>query len=245
MSSVPTQDLTKDSTPRTRRTHSPKTTPKSMDLEALRETIRDEVRGEEFAALQQCLEETAETLVRQSETMLAQGRLLAQATQTIDLMHAMFKSFADNGIQITTPDGPIITINLASGTGSVVEKSDTKPELGNDEYLVESIFMDFIEVHGALSKAGRDRRPLLSDAVHARYSDHSEPELHIRRKGTFGTSESMYNAILTLRIHDNDPYIDGSYTDYGKTVRMSPDQVKRIIDALVAAKREETDSANK
>jgi hypothetical protein len=249
MSSVPAHTPVKETASPTRRRHAAKAP--EPTTAALREAIRAEVREEEFAGLQQCLMETTETLMAQSRHMAQQAQVLADAKSLVEQqaaalgeMHALIKGFSDNGIQIQTPDGTI-AINLATGTGVLKEEAaETKPELDGDDYLVQGVFMDFIEIHGALNKAGRDRRPLFGNVVQARYSDHSEPEIHICRKGLFGTSENMFNTILTLRIHDNDPYIDGAYTDFGKTVSLSADQVKRIVGEIHKAMREELDSRN-
>lgn len=181
--------------------------------------------------------EVLDALHAQSD-LLAQARALIEAQgQSLAEINTLVKSFQDSGIAIQTPEG---VITLCPGKSAKPADVTSEPELATDQYLVHSVFMDFLEIHSALAKSFRDRRPMLGSAVQARYSDNAEPVLMIMRKGEFGTNNQMYNTALTLRIHDDEPYIDGDYMDFGKTVSMSEEQVKRCVSTILDALRKET-----
>lgn len=165
--------------------------------------------------------------------LLSQARALIEAQgQSLNEMRDIIKNFQENGITIQTPEG---AFTLTQGA---VAKEEAAPAL-QDQYVVPGTFMDFIEIHAALAKSFRDRRPLLASGVQARYSDHAEPVLMIMRKGQFGTNDEMFNTALTLRIHDDEPYVDGDYMNFGKTVNMSSEQVSRCVSTILNAIRQE------
>jgi hypothetical protein len=166
---------------------------------------------------------------RQIELIEAHGKSLSD-------MHDIIKNFQDNGITVQTPEG---TITIRQAPPVKVEEPKTAEELAADTYLVRTVFMDFIEIHAALAKSFRDRRPLVGSGVQARYNDNAEPTLMIMRKGEYGTNDQMYNTVLTLKIHDDEPFIDGDYMDFGRTVSMSEDQVKRCVSTILTAIRQE------
>lgn len=197
------------------------------DADANRRPRKATVTKEDIRTL---LSEHGAFLAKNSKTLEDQAAALAG-------MLAIIHNFQTNGITVQTPDG---TITIAQAPAPVVEEPKSPEELAADTYLVRGVFMDFIEIHAALSKSFRDRRPLLASAVQARYSDQAEPSLMIMRKGTFGTNEQMFNTALTLMIHDDEPYIAGDYTDFGRTVNMSDDQVKRCVAAILEGIRAET-----
>lgn len=238
-----------EATPAPRRTRKPRDTTKAVDLaEQMRETLRQEIREEEFAGLQDVLEETAKTIVQQAETLVQQGQLLAEATrvmgeqgQALNELRDLIKHFHDNGITVTTPEGNI-SINLTEGTASNGEAEVGERKLSGDEYIVNLAFMDFIEAYAALNKGFRDKRPYLSNSVQARYNDDAEPMLVIMQRGSYGTGDHMRDTILTMKIHDNEPYLAGEYMDFGKPIAMSDPQVKRCMDAIIVALRDEVDA---
>lgn len=179
------------------------------------------------------LSEQGEILLQAKEIIEAQGASLAE-------MHEIIKNFQTNGVTIQTPEG---SFTITQAPPPKVETPISAEELAKDQYVVRTVFMDFIEIHGALAKSFRDRRPLLGSGVQARYSDQAELTLMIMRKGQFGTNDQMYNTALTLKIHDDEPYIAGDYMDYGRTVNMSDDQIKRCVTTILEEIRRE-ESAN-
>lgn len=181
------------------------------------------------ADLMGVLSEQSDILLQAKEIIEAQGASLAE-------MRDIIKNFQDNGITVQTPEG---SFTISQAPAPKVEEPKSAEELAKDQYVVQGVFMDFIEIHSSLSKSFRDRRPQLASGVQARYSDHAEPTLMIMRKGQFGTNDQMYNTALTLRIHDDEPYISGDYMDYGRTVSMSDEQVKRCISTILAEIRRE------
>jgi len=186
----------------------------------LRQELRKEIRNEELASLR-------EKLAQQNEIMETSEDRLISVQEKVDGIHAML-SQAMLEIPGTSLASPGAALELGEQVNAM---EDSK-----DDIIVTNAFLDFIEVHASMCKSVIERRPLLSN-IRAAYSAKNEMQLMINRGGTYGTGESMRNPILTLRIHDEYPFIEGEYMEMGKTIPMSEEQVDRVAQELVVAVR--------
>jgi hypothetical protein len=197
---------------------------------AIRESVREEVRQEELQGLENTINDLRTAVLLNSERFST----VAQKLSTL----------CEDGIKITTPEGTVKvaldgTVELSGDLAQQTTPSTVEEETS---YRVHAMFMDFIEVHAALAKGYIDRRPLLQGEVRANYSDNAEPQLVIQRRGTYGTNPNMYNPILRLCIHDEEPYIAGEYLDGGTLYTMSDDQTDRAVKAILEAVRDTVQS---
>lgn len=202
-------------------------TPSKSDLlDHYREALRLEVREQELSALVAELTELRAQLADAQANHMALYRSMLAELQRI---------------QAPAPASSAALEALASqGVGGVHSEKDTDIPEGFE--LVSDAFLDFIEAADMINTAIVKRRPLELQ-LRIVYTELGRREIHILRRGVYGTSDYMRNVRLTLMVDEPDygPYVKGEYMDDQRLMSMTPEQVGRVCEAVLQATREQWD----
>lgn len=215
-------------------------------VDGLHEEMRRRIRDEELGALVAVVESQADQLATQSQLITLQTQLLSEnSTQLAAIMKGVTCIAA--GISPNTGNDVAVIAAQAAEEAPVAPMAELSPVLDLEEMendiIVTNAFLDFIEVHSAMCKSVINHRPLLSN-IRCAYSDRAEMQIMLNRGGTYGADEYMRKPILTLRIHDDYPFIEGEYMNNNERVLMTEEEVDRVVDALLGAVRNAIPDSN-